>query len=214
MELKLASDWTRESHEYQGEYGSYQSECLISPDGKLKIALEEPGYIYDYNLLENCYEEVEQLIIHEPYLSHYAPANENVCGIADWADQLYKYAPAGVTLHALTKHCERNGLTVITRGWRGYSQGDWLDYALIAKADEYHTPDNLIAIAREYESYLSGDVYEAIIYELHTVKDENTGETWDEWQEPDGGGITDVTYTMPYWNIPTATILHDVARWI
>ena len=211
----MNNSWTRKDHEYQGEYGLYQSECLISPDGKLKIALEEPSYICDYDLLEGCYPEVEQLILREPHLCNHTTSNYDVCGIASWLREVEDYAATDEDiLDALRKHCARNNLVVVSHCWRGYSQGDWLDYALIAKADEYHTPDNLIAIAREYESYLSGDVYEAIIYELHTVKDENTGETWDEWQEPDGGGITDVTYTMPYWNIPTATILHDVARWI
>ena len=211
----MNNSWTRKDHEYQGEYGLYQSECLISPDGKLKIALEEPSYLWDYNLLEDCYPEVEQVIIHEPYLSHYRAANEDTCGIASWLQEVEDYAATDEDLlNALRKHCARNNLVMVFYSWRGYSQGDWLDYALIAEKDEYHTPETLATIADEYDAYLSGDVYEAVVYELHTIRDEDTGETWSEWRTPDDGGLTGAVYTMPYWRVPTDTILSDVASYL
>ena len=80
------------------------------------------------------------------------------------------------TTEALIKHFTRRGWHAESRGWVGYSQGDWLDY-VIATPNRERT----INMANTLETWLSGDVYMVTLEELETWTNAagDTRETWE-----------------------------------
>jgi hypothetical protein len=153
---------------------AYSADCFTNIDKGLRIIIENISEYLDDPLKYSP--QVEQLILGEPSMCHSLEANRNAQGVYDWASTVEEYAPDGLTEEALRKHCERSGLTILIRNYRGYR--DYLDYALIAPND--YTGD-LRQLAHHYEAWLSGAIYQPMLQELHTIRDENTGESWTEW---------------------------------
>ena len=107
---------------------------------------------------------------------------------------------------AILKHCARHGYEVIVRSWRGYSQGDWLDYVLISDGESVET---LEAIAREFEAWLNGDVLIAVVERRVTyanISDPN--DTIDRWIRPDNSDACD--HYEPFWELDATDVLAEL----
>ena len=105
-------------------------------------------------------------------------------------DEIAHYADSSESrAESLIKHFTRHGWHAESRGWVGYSQGDWLDY-VIATPDKARTK----GMANCLETWLSGDVYMVTLEELETWTNAagDTRETW-EYADSVGGVYGDVT---------------------
>lgn len=105
-------------------------------------------------------------------------------------DEIRDYAAGEDELiEALGRHFARKSYNMLYRGWRGYSQGDWLDY-VIATPDRERTID----MADNLEAWLSGDVYRVTLEELETWTNA-AGDTRVTWEHVDsvGGVYGDIT---------------------
>ena len=105
-------------------------------------------------------------------------------------DEIRDYAADNDELvEALTRHFTRKGYNMEYHRWRGYFQGDWLDY-VIATPDKQRTA----GMADNLETWLSGDVYMVTLEELETWTNAagDTRETWEHVYSV-GGVYGDVT---------------------
>jgi len=170
----MNNNWTYELTEVTTSFGPYSTASFVKNDGSLKISVEEISSVLGCPL--DDFPHIEQLILGEPSMCHSLEANRNAQGVYDWADTVEEYAPDGLTEEALRKHCERNNLAVLVRHYLGYN--NWLNYALIAPVE---CAEELVFAAQFYEAWLDGEVYDPVLYESHTIRDEVTGETWQSW---------------------------------
>lgn len=108
-------------------------------------------------------------------------------------DEIRDYAADDDELvEALGRHFARKGYDMLYRRWRGYSQGDWLDYVIATPS----TGDNRArSMARALETWLSGEVYCLTLETLETWHN-SRGETRETWEVSDsvcGVYLNDIT---------------------
>ena len=131
-------------------------------------------------------------IINEPY--HYrsnigrdtVPHNVPIDEIRDYA------ADDNELVEALGRHFARRGYDMEYSQWRGYSQGDWLDYVIATPS----TGDNRArSMARALETWLSGDVYCLALETLETWHNSHgdSRETWETTDIIGGVYLNDIT---------------------
>ena len=108
-------------------------------------------------------------------------------------DKIRDYAADDDELvEALTRHFARRGYNMEYRRWRGYSQGDWLDYVIATPS----TDDNrALCMARSLETWLSGDIYVLALETLETWHNSrgDSRETWETTDVIGGVYINDMT---------------------
>jgi hypothetical protein len=87
---------------------------------------------------------------------------------------------------AITRHLTRAGYDCTFAELRGYSQGEWLDAVIYAKAGEI---TDLAETVEEINAWFRGDVYTLALEELVTYTAPN-GSTIERWEAEDSiGGV-------------------------
>lgn len=131
-------------------------------------------------------------VINEPYWHHSTLERDTIPHSVP-IDEMRDYAADDDELvEALRRHFSRKGCTMLYRKWRGYSQGDWLDYVIAAPSADVNRAQDM---ANSLETWLSGDVYCLTLETLETWHN-SRGETRETWETTDVIGdvyLNDIT---------------------